>query len=180
VHRESLAEMCTPVIMEGTILGVIDVRCPDRDAFDPRDVVALQTAAMVAAAHIEACRLLRDMQEIKEFSEALVATMRHALMVVGPAGTIQIVNERLCRTLRIARDDLIDQPLARAFTAAVIERHGIDQALRDVIEEVQSSELQEVRIWTGEMEQVFDLRLSRVYFRGEAHVVVLMVNITRR
>jgi GAF domain-containing protein len=41
-------------------------------------------------------------------------------------------------------------------------------------------EVPEVHVWTPEAEFIFDLRISRVYFRGQAQAVVLLINLTQR
>jgi hypothetical protein len=61
--------------------------------------VALQTGALIAASHVQSSRMFREMSELKEFNETLVGTMLHSLMVVSGEGEIQLVNDRLSRTL---------------------------------------------------------------------------------
>jgi GAF domain-containing protein len=95
VHRDAGAEMCVPVRMEDEMIGVISVLCEERSTFDPRDAVALQTAATIAAAHVQSSRMFHQMRELKEFNETLVGTMLHSLMVVNHDGHHQMVNERL-------------------------------------------------------------------------------------
>lgn len=180
VHRDSLSEICVPVTMEGQLIGVISVQSPDKEAFDPRDAVALQTAAIIAASHVQSSRLLQEMQEIKEFNETLVGTMLHSLMVVNQAGVIQIVNERLCQTLGTTREALVNQPINRVFGNHVISKHGLYEVIKDVTENGIAHEVPEVRTWGGDSEVVFDLRLSRVYYRSEAQVVMLLINLTQR
>ncbi len=179
------AEMCVPVAVGGEMIGVICVLSARRDVFDPRDATALQTAATIVAAHVQSSRMFQDMRDLKEFNETLVGTMLHSLMVVNREGLIQIVNERLCQTLRLSRDDLLHHEVTRVFSEAARRRHGFDSVLRDVSENGNARELQEVHIWVRspgqpDLELVFDVRVSRVYFRGAAHVVLLLINLTQR
>jgi PAS domain S-box-containing protein len=180
VHRDAGAEMCVSVRMEDEMIGVISVLCEDKSSFDPRDAVALQTAATIAAAHVQSSRMFQQMRDLKEFNETLVGTMLHSLMVVNHAGIIQIVNERLSQTLRLPRERLINQPLTTIFSQSTLEKHSINETLRDVTQTGFARELPEVHVWTPEAEFIFDLRISRVYFRGEAQVVVLLINLTQR
>jgi PAS domain S-box-containing protein len=180
VHRDAGAEMCVPVRMEDEMIGVISVLCEDKSTFDPRDAVALQTAATIAAAHVQSSRMFQQMRDLKEFNETLVGTMLHSLMVVNHAGVIQIVNERLSQTLRLPRERLINQPLTTIFSQSTLEKHSIRDTLRDVTQTGFAREVPEVHVWTPEAEFIFDLRISRVYFRGEAQAVVLLINLTQR
>ncbi|HEX8235389.1 MAG TPA: ATP-binding protein [Abditibacteriaceae bacterium] len=180
VHRNAGAEMCVPVRMENEMIGVISVLCTDKSTFDARDAVALQTAATIAAAHVQSSRMFHQMRELKEFNETLVGTMLHSLMVVNHAGIIQIVNERLSQTLRLPRERLVNQPLTTVFSPSTLEKHSIPDTLRDVTQTGFAREVPEVHVWTPEAEFIFDLRISRVYFRGEAQAVVLLINLTQR
>lgn len=185
VHREAGSEMCVPVAIEGDMIGVISVQSAMRDTFDPRDAVALQTAATIAAAHVQSSRMFHDMSELKEFNETLVGTMLHSLMVVNRDGLIQIVNDRLCQSLRLEREELINQKISRVFNDDTRRKYGLDSVLRDVTESGAPREMQEVHVWVRsdgqpDAEYVFDLRISRVYFRGEAQAVVLLINLTAR
>lgn len=187
VHRDALAQLCVPVSIEGETAGVITVLSGHPNAFDPRDAVALQTASTIVAAHLQASQMFREMAELKEFNETLVGTMLHSLMVVSRDGVVQIVNERLSQTLRAPRADLLNRHVSEILGQA-FERHDLQQALNDVTESGISCEIPEVRIWsrgasssgTRAEEFIFDLRLSRVFFRGQAHAVVLLINLTQR
>lgn len=187
VHRDALAQMCVPISIEGEIAGVIAVSGGQRDIFDPRDAVALQTGATIVAAHLQASQMFREMAELKEFNEALVGTMLHSLMVVSRDGTVQIVNERLSQTLRAPRSEIINRPVAEILGSA-FARHNLQRALDQVTENGTPCEIPEVRVWsrgaTGSNarveEFIFDVRMSRVFFRGQAHAVFLLINLTQR
>jgi PAS domain S-box-containing protein len=185
VHRDALAQMCVPVAIEGEIAGVIAVSGDHPDTFDPRDAVALQTASTIVAAHLQASQMFREMAELKEFNETLVGTMLHSLMVVSRDGIVQVVNNRLSQTLRAPRAELINHPISEILGEA-FTHHDLQQALDNVTENGASVEIPEVRIWsrgaegTHAEEFIFDLRLSRVFFRGQAHAVFLLINLTQR
>jgi signal transduction histidine kinase len=180
VHRDAGSEMCVPVLIEGQAIGVISVQSEDTNCFDQRDATALQTAATIAAMHIQSSRMFHEMRELKEFNETLVTTMLHSLMVVDRDGFIRIVNDRLCQSLRVSRDELINQHIGRVFNENVIKKHQLLGVLREVTSLGTARELPEVHIWTPEADYIFDLRISRVNFRGEAQAVILLLNVTQR
>ncbi|HEX8551669.1 MAG TPA: ATP-binding protein [Abditibacteriaceae bacterium] len=179
VHRDALSQMCVPVSIDGEITGVIVVSSSVRDTFDPRDAVALQTAATIVAAHLQASRMYREMAELKEFNETLVGTMLHSLMVVNRDGIVQLANERLSQTLRTPRNELINRPI-RSVLGEAFARHELQTALDYVTQHGEPLEIPEVRIWSRAGEFIFDVRVSRVFFRGQAHAVVLLINLTQR
>jgi PAS domain S-box-containing protein len=180
VHRDSLSQMCVPVSIEGDVIGVISVQSPLKDTFDPRDAVALQTAATIVASHVQSSQILHEMADLQEFNETLIGTMLHSLMVVNRLGIVQLVNERLSQTLGRRRQELINHPVSHVLGEHTMERTGLASVLRDVTETGMPRELPEVHVWTRDAEYLFDLRISRVYFRGEPHVVILLINLTLR
>lgn len=192
------AAMCVPVIGSGRLLGVICMQSTHDNAIDGRDAVALQTSAAIIAAHLEAGRLFDEMRELSAFSQTLITTMLHSLMVVDAQGVIRVVNARLCQTLGITREQIVGQPVERLFdsgapstsstslsTLTLSTMDGaralsLRDAIRDVTESGTPHELPEVQLSSPEGVQVFDVRMFRVYFRGQAQVVLLLINLTRR
>ena len=185
VHRVAGAEILVPVRIEGMTIGVLQVRNEAENAFDPRDAVALQTAALIAATHVQSSRMFREMSELKEFNETLVGTMLHSLMVVDSEGHIQLVNDRLCQTLGCKRAQVISQTISDVLGEQTCAKHQLRRWILEVTQTGIAREVPEVHVWLRsedgrETELIFDVRLSRVYFRGEARVVVLLINLTLR
>ena len=185
VHRVVGSEILVPVRIEGVTIGVLQVRNEASGAYDPRDAVALQTAALIAAAHVQSSRMFREMSELKEFNETLVGTMLHSLMVVNGEGEIQLVNERLTQTLGCDRAYLVGQNITEVLGEQTCEKHNLKHWLHEVTRTGAAREVPEVHVGLRsndgrETELIFDIRLSRVYFRGEARVVMLLINLTVR
>jgi signal transduction histidine kinase/PAS domain-containing protein len=180
VYRDAASELAVPIVLDGRVLGVLAVQSEDTLAFDARDAVALQTASNIIASHLHSSRLFNEMGELNDFHHALVNTMLHSLMVVDGRGRLEVVNERLCSTLSLRRDQLIGQPMERVFGQSVIEQFGLDEAISDVTLNGTPREIPEVHVRTPDGAAVFDLRIFRVFFRGEAKAVILAINITVR
>ena len=185
VHRAVGSEILVPVRIEGATIGVLQVRNEASGAYDPRDAVALQTAALIAATHVQSSRMFREMTELKEFNETLVGTMLHSLMVVNGEGEIQLVNERLTQTLGCNRAYLVGQNISEVLGEQTCEKHDLRHWLSEVTRTGAAREVPEVHVALRsgdgrETELIFDVRLSRVYFRGEARVVMLLINLTVR
>lgn len=183
--RDTGAEIYVPIKIESRTIGVLQVQSERANSFDPRDAVALQTASLIVSSHIQSSRMFHEMSELKEFNETVIGTMSHSLMVVGGEGEIELVNERLLQTWHQTRDALLGRRIIDVLGEQICEKHDLRQVLLDVTRDGLAREIPEVRVWvrtdeTRETEQVFDMRLSRVYFRGRARVVVLLINLTQR
>ncbi len=183
--RDTGAEIYVPIKIDGRTIGVLQVQSERANFFDPRDAVALQTASLIVSSHIQSSRMFQEMSELKEFNETVIGTMSHSLMVVGGEGEIELVNERLLQTWHQTRGALLGRKISDVLGEQTCEKHDLRQVLQDVTRDGQAREIPEVRVWVRsdearESEQVFDLRLSRVYFRGRARVVVLLINLTLR
>lgn len=180
VYREARSEMGVPVQLEGQTVGVLCVQSEESAAFDERDAVALQTVAAILSSHLAGSRLFREMGELNQFNQTLINTMLHSLMVIDRFGRVQMVNERLLQTLRLSREELIGHPLTCVFGENVVHKYRLDETIAHVTGDGTPREVPEVQLWTHDANVVFDLRLFRVYFRGEAQAVVLAINITQR
>lgn len=172
--------LTVPISLEGETIGLISVQSPESDVLDARDVAALHTAGAIIAAHIQNSRLFRHMNEINSFNQSLLDSMLHSMLVVDDKGLIQFVNERLLSIAGQSRAELMRQPLETIFGETPAYHHNLRGAIQQVIETGQGKELPEVHIWTPDGPQIFDLRLFRVFFRGQAETAILLINLTER
>jgi PAS domain S-box-containing protein len=184
VQRDSNAQLCVPVAIENVVAGVVSLQCSEDGAFDARDTDALQTVAGIVAGHLQASRIFREKGELSQFHQTLIDTMVHSLLITGQDETIRVVNTRLCQTLRSEKKNLEGQPLSRALGEA-IEQYDLRRILHEVRTTGTSHEMQDIHVRVHPPEGadyvlVFDLRMFRIFFRGEPQVAVLMINVTQR
>ena len=172
--------LTVPVSLKDETIGLISVQSPESDVLDARDVAALHTAGAIIAAHVQNSRLFRSMNEINAFNQSLLDLMLHSMMVVDDKGSMQFVNERLISMSGKARDELRYQPLETIFGENPASHHNLRGAVQRVLETGEGQELTEVHIWTPKGPQVFDLRMFRVFFRGQAETAILLINQTDR
>jgi len=166
--------------LEGETIGLISVQSAQTDVLDARDVGALHTVCAIIGAHVQNSRLFRHMSEINEFNQNLLDSMLHSMMVVDKDGLIQFVNERLLKISSRTRDELRGQPLETVFGETPAYHHNLRGAMKQVLETGAGHELPEVHIWTPDGPQIFDLRMFRVFFRGQAETAILLINLTER
>ncbi len=172
--------LTVPVALEGETIGLISVQSPESDVLDARDVAALHTAGAIIAAHVQNSRLFRHMNEINAFNQSLLDSMLHSMMVVDDKGWIQFVNERLLSMSGKSRAELRYQPLETIFGENPAYHHNLRGAIQRVLETGEGQELTDVHIWTPKGPQIFDLRMFRVFFRGQAETAILLINLTDR
>ena len=177
---EAQSFLSEPIILEGETIGLISVQSRQADVLDARDVGALHTVSAIIGAHVQNSRLFRHMSEINQFNQNLLDSMLHSMMVVDRDGLIQFVNERLLKISGAGREELRGQPLETVFGETPAYHHNLRGAMKQVLETGQGHELPEVHIWTPDGPQIFDLRLFRVFFRGQAETAILLINLTER
>ena len=180
IHRDACSEMVAPVTLDERITGLIWVRSEGYNAFDEHDGEALETVAAIIAASLGNGRMFEELRELAEFNQTLISTMLHSLMVVDHEGRIKIVNDRLCNTLHKNREDLLGRPLDAVFGADAVAAHHLCEHIDKATREGVAEEVPEVAVRTPESNLIFDLRISRVNFRGEAQAVILLINLTLR
>ena len=179
-HPESQARLHTPVSIDNEIGGLVVVQSRDADAIDARDNGALGTASAIIGSYVQNARLFASMRETGEFNKELLNSMLHSLLVVDSSGDIQFINQRLLQTFGRTREETLRAPLETIFGDGPATHHHLREEIAALLENGQSREIPEVHVWTGESERVFDLRLFRVYFRGQAEAALLLINITPR
>ena len=177
-HNES--GMCVPIVVGARALGVVCMESTRQGAIEARDAVALQTAAAIVASRLESERLTEQTRELSAFNQTLITTMAHSLMAVDRNGFITLVNERLSQTLGKSSAELLWHSIESVFGQNAQHLNDLRAAIKDVAQNGTPYELPEIQIDSPMGRLVFDIRLFRVYFRGQAQTVLLLINITRR
>ena len=179
-HSELKSGMCVPITSGTRSLGAICMESARQNAVEGRDAVALQTAAGIIASHLEANRFSEEMRELSAFNQTLINWLMHSLMAVNRDGQITLVNERLCQNVSALREELLAQPIEAVFGADCAHIADLREAIAGVTETGTPHELPEIHLHSREGIQVFDVRIFRVYFRGQAQAILLLINLTRR
>ena len=183
-HRDATSQICVPIKIENSVIGVLCMQAEAEDAFEEGDAGALQTVTSIVAGHLQSSRVLREMRNLSEFHQTLTNTMLHSLVITGWDEEMRVVNERFCQTLRVDRDRVLGRPLDEVLGEAMA-RHDLREKMREVRATGITHEVQDVHVrvrpeGNAEYGLVFDVRMFRIYFRGEPQVVMLMINVTAR
>jgi hypothetical protein len=179
-HPEAQSYLSVPVVIENETVGLISVQARQPDVLDARDVAALQTAAAIIASHLQSSRLFRNMRELNDFNQSLLNSMLHSLIVVDNKGRIQFINERFCQVVGHTREELLKSPLNTVLHDGALRHYRLMEAAQEVMNTGEPQEVPEVHLWFPDGQLIFDIRMFRVFFRGEAEAAMLMINLTQR
>jgi len=179
-HPDARSVVVTSISLDGEAAGALVVQTQDVGALDGRDEVALLTSSAIITGHLQNARLERTMSEVGDFNQSLLNSMLHSLLVVDRNGVIRFVNQRLLDTFGAAKYDFQRQPLESVFGEAPARHHDLRGAMNSVLESGEGREVPEVHVWAPEGTQIFDVRLFRVFFRGQPEVALLLINLTKR
>jgi len=179
-HPDARSVVVTAIRLDDEAAGAIVIQTRDEGALDGRDEVALLTSAAIITGHLQNTRLSRSMSEVGDFNQSLLNSMLHSLLVVDGNGTIRFVNARLLDTFGARREEIERQPLERVFGEGPARHHDLRGAVQSVLETGEGREVPEVHVWAPEGTQIFDVRLFRVFFRGQPEVALLLINLTKR
>ena len=178
-HPDAASLLSVPLSVDLENSAVLLVQSREIEVLDDRDLAALHTAASIIATHLQNSRLYRSMSEVNDFNQSLLDSMLHSLMVIDHEGRIQFVNERLLHIFGHSRESLKKQVFETVLGEGVARHHALREVVARVIESGKSSEVPEVHVGASEGTLIFDLRLFRVFFRGQPEVAILLINLTR-
>ncbi len=179
-HGEAKSSLSVPITINNDNGGLVIIQSREEDVIDARDDGALGTASAIIGSYVQNARLFSSMRETGEFNKQLLNSMLHSLLVVDAQGRIQFVNERLLQTFGRGREEILRQPLETIFGEGPANHHQLRKEIATLVDNGESCEIPEVHVWARESAQVFDVRLFRVYFRGEAEAALLLINFTQR
>jgi len=179
-HGEAKSSLSVPITINNDNGGLVIIQSREEDVIDARDDGALGTASAIIGSYVQNARLFSSMRETGEFNKQLLNSMLHSLLVVDSQGRIQFVNERLLQTFGRGREEILRQPLETIFGEGPANHHQLRKEIATLVDNGESCEIPEVHVWARESAQVFDVRLFRVYFRGEAEAGLLLINLTQR
>jgi class 3 adenylate cyclase/nitrogen-specific signal transduction histidine kinase len=112
--------LCTPILLEGRIIGVIQVIDNQIGKFGPDDLQVLQAIAGFTTSAIRNARQHREVAEAEMVASMSLVTSMIAHKLKGDAGLIQVISQRL-----------LDK-LAEADTA--LERSFLERKLKEINE----------------------------------------------
>lgn len=180
-EARSRSELAVPIKLGETVLGVVDVQSQQVNAFDQRDVSALQTLADQMATAIENIFLYQEMRDLKEFSDSVIASIPAALLVVDADLRIVSVNEKFCEEMRCLSRKVVGARLHDVFDRGLLSEVGLAECIKETIRTGEPNELTGTRRATQEQpEKVFDIRITPLRAEKQQRALVVMTDMTQR
>ncbi len=90
--EEARSELTLPISGREGLIGVLDIRSKKVNAFDPDDVVMLETLAAQVSISVQNAQLFRALSDQREQLNAILNSVTNAVLVTDAAGRVRLVH----------------------------------------------------------------------------------------
>jgi adenylate cyclase len=109
--------LCVPVVNKhGTTIGVTQVLNKRGGPFSNEDEARLRAFTAQVSIALENAKLFADVQEMKNYNEAMLESMSNGLITLDEAGKIATCNAACLRILKVAAADILQHAAADYFS----------------------------------------------------------------
>ncbi|MCS7178840.1 MAG: GAF domain-containing protein [Anaerolineae bacterium] len=111
VAREPRARsaLYVPMVVEGRVIGLLEVRSYRRAAYTPEDAALLQTVATQIGLALQNARLLQEARRLAAFNAEIVNSLAEGIIIMDEAGYITFVNPAAAHLLGYEPQELTGQ-----------------------------------------------------------------------
>jgi signal transduction histidine kinase/putative methionine-R-sulfoxide reductase with GAF domain len=174
------AELCVPISVGDKVMGVINVECREKNAFDEEDIGALESFAGQIAQTIDNARLYEETRLLKDFNESIITNIPAALMVVDSEMRVQIVNQTFCRLRQKRRDDVIAHDISDVFSSRFLHEGGLLDAIRGAQDTGQAVDIPNIKqVMPPVLDRLFNLHVSSIGIGMQQSALVLLEDVTQ-
>jgi PAS domain S-box-containing protein len=106
---ETLSALYVPMIVEGQVIGLLEVQSCRKDAYRQEDTELLSPVANHIGLAIQNARLFDETRRLKEFNESIVQTMTEGIIIEDANGICTFVNPAAAEMLDYTPEELIGQ-----------------------------------------------------------------------
>ena len=113
------AEACVPVMMDGSVWGVLNVEAESSSVLSPSDVALLEMLSQQISVAISNARLyqavqrrIEETERLKKFNEDLLRGVEAGILLERVDDRIEFVNPRLCEMVGYPAEQLVGEPTA--------------------------------------------------------------------
>jgi len=129
---DTKSELDVPLIIDGQVVGVINVESPRLNAFDETDVRTLETLAEQLAATIQNARLFEQIRRSEQALRESEAKYRHtinsaadAIVALNEQGVVIEFNPAAERLFGFTREEMLGKPLTPIIPERLREGHSL-------------------------------------------------------
>ena len=112
-------EACVPVMMDGSVWGVLNVEAENSSVLSPSDVALLEMLSQQISVAISNARLyqavqrrIEETERLKKFNEDLLRGVEAGILLERVDDRIEFVNPRLCEMVGYSAEQLVGEPTA--------------------------------------------------------------------
>ncbi len=128
------SELGVPILFNEETLGVLHVESRRTDAFNPNDVMVLQTVADQMALAFENWRLANELLDAYELSSAINDSLPVSIVLVDARVSVRYVNRTFCETVNMRLEDVLNHSLDDLFAADLTEKARLSENVADALE----------------------------------------------
>jgi adenylate cyclase len=111
--------LCVPIVNKhGKTIGVTQVLNKHGGPFGPEDESRLRAFTAQISISLENAKLFADVQNMKNYSEAMLESMSNGVVTLDDSGRVATCNAAGLRILRLEAQDILRRPAAELFGAA--------------------------------------------------------------
>ncbi|MGB9775377.1 MAG: GAF domain-containing protein [Anaerolineae bacterium] len=103
----ALSALYVPMVVEGRVVGLLEVQSYRRAAYTPEDAALLQTVANQIGLAIQNARLLQEARALAAFNAEIVHSLSEGILMTDAAGRITFINPAAAAMLGGAPQDWI-------------------------------------------------------------------------
>jgi two-component system NtrC family sensor kinase len=103
---ETRSELALPIHAHGKIIGVMDIRSRRINAFEPGDVVMLETLTAQVSIAIQNAQLFRALSNQRERLNAILNSVNSAVLVSGSGGRLLLANPAARQLFQLSGDEI--------------------------------------------------------------------------
>ena len=181
------SELAVPVKLGDKTIGVINVENREPDAFDERDVAALEAIAQQVAQAISNARLYGEARLVSTLNRKIVDSIPSALAVLDADLRILSVNPAFCAEFDRSASALVGRNLASFLSESSLDEMHLREAVEDVIASGKRVNLGDIRFgfedaleagWLRDGQRVLNVRVCGAELPEGKRALLIIDNIT--
>ena len=176
-----LSEMCVPLKIGESVVGVINVESAELGAFDDLDVAAMETVARLLGQALKTCQMYRDVQHVREFNESLLRSLPMEVVVVDSELTILAAKEGSSDSsgaAAVGGMGVVGRKLGELYSFSTLDMEDLRRAVSRSLAEPGSVYVNEFEERTGETSRRLMVRVSPVSLEGRRCALVVVEDVT--
>lgn len=113
--RVNRSALYVPMIVQGKVMGLLEVQSCRPDAYGPSEIALLRPVANQIGLALENARLFQETCRLKEFNESIVRNLADGVLLFDKEGRCTYANPAVGKMLGYTAEELLGQPWSAFF-----------------------------------------------------------------